>query len=74
MAQLDQLTAILNNLTTELANETAYRAVNGPKPSYTVQGKTVQWNDYLKTMTEEIASLRQLVQQEDIFELPMRGY
>lgn len=57
MASSDRLTRLKNirdNLEKELEDETAYRATNGPKPTYSVGGKNVDWNGYLSMMLKAI--------------------
>jgi hypothetical protein len=58
---LASLRTIRDNLVTELATETAYRATNGPKPTYTAGDKTTDWSGYLTTMQKLITELNQTI-------------
>ena len=57
-----RLTNIRDNLEKELEDHTQARredqaAGRGERTTYSVGGRSVQWNEYLKTMTEQIAAL-----------------
>ncbi len=78
MALVDELTIIQDNLVSELRTETAYRAAKGAKPTYSANGRTVQWSEYLKTMLESIAAVNQQILQEqnqnDPYEFQVHNY
>ncbi len=45
-----------------------------PKPTYTVGDKTVQWETYLKTLTDQLEVLEKARQRADgAFEIRSRG-
>lgn len=81
MASSDRLTRLENirtNLESELEDETAYRAANGPKPTYSVGGKSVDWNGYVRAMLELIKEANDQVQaaggDDGLYEYHVRGY
>lgn len=81
MAYMDDLVAARNSLATELKTEAAYRAANGPKPTYTANGRNVGWNEWLLAMTESIKDLNELIAEgdkaddaDDIYEQHVRAY
>lgn len=82
MATADRITRLTNirdQLEKELENETLRRynltaAGNPPPTTYTVQGKQVQWNEYLQTMRDTIKELNDLIAQNDPYELPIQAY
>jgi len=81
MAYLTDITAARDSLTTELKTEAAYRASNGPKPTYSANGRNVSWNEWLSTMTKSIKELNDLIAEgdqgddaENIYEHHSRGY
>ena len=63
-ADLPNLQAIKSNWIVTLANEAAYQALHGAKPSYSVDGKSVSWDEYRSVMTEKIKALNELIQVE----------
>lgn len=81
MAYLDDIVAARDSLVSELKTETAYRATNGPKPTYSANGRNVSWNEWLSTMTKAIKELNDLIADGDpeddtdqIYEHHSRGY
>jgi len=78
---IDDLRAARDNLAAELKGETAARRalVESGKPppvTYTANGRSVDWNGYLRAMREQIQELDDLITTsgEDPFELPMQGF
>lgn len=63
-ADLGNLQAIKSNLLAVLATETAWQVLNGPKPSYTLDGENYQWTEWRAQMLDKIATLNQLIQLE----------
>jgi hypothetical protein len=51
---LANLLTIRDNLCQELATETAYRVTNGPKPTYSIAGRSVSWMEYISGMQAAI--------------------
>ena len=74
MAYLDSIIAIRDNLVAEVLAETAYRASHGPKPTYSAGGRNVDWTGWLQAMQQQIDAYNHMIQNEEIYELPMRGY
>ena len=52
MAMLDDLITARDNLAAELATNSA-----SPQPSYSVAGRSIPWNEYRRSLLEEIESL-----------------
>ena len=76
-ASVDPLTNaqnMLNNLNTILANELAYEAANGPRPTYTVGGRSFDWAGWLAMMTDQIEKWMKIVAMLDTGEVHVRGY
>lgn len=40
-----------------------------PKPTYTIDGQTVAWADYFKTLTDQLAVIDEQLTSEDPFEI-----
>ena len=75
MALIDDLEDIRDNLVSELNTETAYCAANGPKPSYSANGRQVDWSTWLTVRLQAIADLNTMIAaQGEPFELVQRGY
>lgn len=81
MASSDRLTRLQNirdNLEKELEDATADFVANGPKPSYSVAGKSVDWNAYRAAMLDAIERAQRTVVQAGgdggLYEEHMRGY
>jgi hypothetical protein len=60
---LANLQAIQANWIAELALEAASTLVNGPKPSYSLDGESVQWEQYRDAMQKRIDNLYPLIQR-----------
>ena len=76
---VEQLKRIRQNLLDEIEEETAYRARNGAKPTYTSStGKHVDWNGWLKGMWEAIADVNAKIgvenAKDDPYELRTTGW
>ena len=79
MAFNDDIQAIRDNLVAELKAETAARRalVESGKPpptTYSANGRSVDWNGYLRAMREQIEGYNELLQKDEAFELPMEGF
>lgn len=78
MAYLDDLVSIRDNLVAELKAETARRASLGPKPTYSVGGKSVDWTGYVVAMQKLIADQNAFIiaagADGGLYEEHMRGY
>ncbi len=78
MAYIDNIQAARDSLSLEYANELAYRAANGPKPTYTVKGKQVDWSKYQAQMLLDLRELNALVLAAGgdggLYEEVTRGY
>ena len=74
MADIDDLKTIRSNLIGELKNETGRRkaltdAGQPPPATYSANGRSVDWNGYIRAMREEIAELDKLIDQQEPYEL-----
>lgn len=58
----ENLTAIRDGYAQTLATEAAYQAANGPKPSYSIDGETVNWDTWRDSMHAKIESLTKQIQ------------
>lgn len=81
MASADRLTRLVNirdNLEKELEDATAAFVLNGPKPSYSVSGKSVNWDTYRQSMLDAIERAQRAVVQAGgdggLYEEHVRGY
>jgi hypothetical protein len=82
-ANPDDLQAIRDNLIAELKGETARRAAlvaagNPPPTTYTVKGRSTDWNGYLTAMIAQIKEMNELViacgGDGGLYEQVLRGY
>ncbi len=78
MAFLDDLIAAQDNLAAELKAETAYRVLHGAKPTYTANGRNVDWSGWLAAMTKAIADINAMIlaeqNQNDPYEFQVHNY
>jgi hypothetical protein len=75
---LQNLQSIRSNLLQEVANETAYVAANGPKPTYSIDGQAVSWTEWLTARLAQIERLNDLLHKEtfealNVLELRIQG-
>ncbi len=68
------LQATADAILTEIANETALWAANGPKPSYSIDGQSVDWNQWLLLRRQGLMELYKLIQALQPYQLKTRGY
>lgn len=61
---LANLKSIKSNLLQVLADETAYQVTNGPKPSYSLDGESMSWNEWRGAILDKIQLLNNLIQNE----------
>lgn len=66
---LENLTTARDNIAARLAEITAI-----PKPSYDVDGQRVEWNDYFKALTDQLAKLNAAINGASIYEEESIGY
>ena len=59
MAALDDLTTAKTNIAAQLADMTA-----NPKPSYSVAGRSVSWDEHFRALTEMYEKLMNLIALE----------
>lgn len=59
MAVIDDLETAKANIAALLASITA-----NPKPDYSVDGKSVSWATYFRTLTEQLDAINKLIQTE----------
>jgi len=71
----DNLATVKANYMLLLATETAYQVANGPKPSYSLDGESYQWDTWRAAMLDKIEVINKLIQQEDgAFEVISYGH
>lgn len=71
----DNLATIKANYVLLLAEESAYQRKNGPKPSYSLDGESMQWESWRQMMLDKIETINRLIQQEDgAFEIRSIGH
>lgn len=58
---VENLKATRSSYLQTLATEAAYQAANGPKPSYTIDGETMQWDTWRDSMTAKIEVLTKMI-------------
>lgn len=68
MAYADDLVTIRDNLATVVKNETAAWVTNGPKATYSIDGQSVSWNEWLTTMMDRLAALDEQIAATSPFE------
>jgi hypothetical protein len=61
---LQNLQTIKSGLLSLLATETTYQLANGAKPSYSLDGESVQWTEWRDRMITKIGELNRLIQDE----------
>jgi len=61
----DNLNTIKANFMALLATETAYQVANGPKPTYSLDGESYQWDSWRQAMLDKIETINKLIQMED---------
>jgi len=66
---LEQLQTIRSQTLARIAEITA-----GPKPSYQIDGQSVSWNDYLKTLRETVSWCDRMMNAENPGSMMTRGY
>ncbi len=63
------------DLATLIATETAYQIINGPKPSYSLDGESYDWPGWIRATQEAIDKFDALIQREDgAFEVISYGH
>jgi hypothetical protein len=68
-----QLQAIYDNAATTLAAEIAYEAANGPKPSYSLNGRSYQWMEYKEAMVRFMEAMRKQINAAQPYIVRSRG-
>lgn len=58
---VDNLKAIRSSYITTLATEAAYQAANGPKPSYSIDGESVNWDAWRDSMMAKVDAVTELI-------------
>ena len=66
---LADLLATRDNITAQLADMTV-----NPKPSYTVDGQSVDWDAHFRTLSNKLDELNQVIQASEPFEIHTAGY
>lgn len=66
----------IENLTTARDNFAAKLAAisTSPKPTYTIDGQTVSWNDYYRMLMDGINSLNEQLAAGEPFEIHTQGF
>lgn len=60
----DNLLAIKTSLLQSLADETAYQAKHGPRTTYSLEGKSYDWNGWRSAILKQIMDLNALIVAE----------
>jgi hypothetical protein len=68
MSEQEDLATIAENIRAILVEITA-----NPKPSYSINGKSVSWESYKTSLMNDLRSLREM-SNEDPFEISSIGY
>lgn len=61
-SDVENLKATRSNLITILKTKTDEWVASGCPATYSIDGESVQWNDWVKSKSEEIQSLTQTIQ------------
>ena len=69
MTYIDSLKTARDNYASELATESA-----DPKPTYSIDGQTVQWDAYRASLTSKIKEANELIEQGEGYEVTSIGY
>lgn len=59
---LDNAIAAQNSLAASLAQETAYQAANGPRPSYSIGEQSYDWPGWRAATIQQIRDLSEVIQ------------
>ena len=66
---VENLTSTRDNTASVMATETAYWVTNGPKPSYSLDGESVSWDQWLTNMQAVLDKLdKQIAGLDDPYE------
>lgn len=66
---LENLTTARDQIAANLVEITA-----SPKPSYDIDGQRVEWTDYFKALTDQLARMNELLNGAEPFEEVSQGY
>ena len=69
MSDLEQIAAIKSSTLAQIAAVAAER-----KPSYTENGQSFSWTEYIDHLTRRVAWCNQMLAIEDPFEVETRGF
>ena len=69
MTYISDLEDARDNIATLLKNMTA-----NPKPSYSIDGQTIQWSAYFRMLTDKLETINQAISAGNPFEETMQGY
>lgn len=62
-AVLASLQAAREDLAEVIAAEMLYQSQNGPKPSYSVGGRSVQWPEWLRSSLDSMKEMDEAIQR-----------
>lgn len=57
------LKEIRSNIIASLKAETAYQVANGPKPSYSIDGESVNWDTWRDSMQRKVIEITEAILQ-----------
>lgn len=60
-SDVDNLKTIRSNYIATLATESSFQVANGPKPSYSIDGETVNWDTWRDSMTAKIDAITEMI-------------
>ena len=73
-SDVDNLRSIRSNYIATLAAESAAQVTNGPKPSYSLDGESVNWDTWRDSMMARIDSISKVIQNlQSPFVIRSRG-
>lgn len=64
-SDVDTLKAARSSLVATFAAEAAYQAANGPKPSYSIDGESVSWDEWRAATLKQIDDLSDVIVRLD---------
>lgn len=60
---LENLVTIRDGIASLIATEVAYQLTNGPKPSYSIDGESVDWPGWFAAMSDRLDSLNEQIKR-----------
>ena len=70
---LTALETLLNNLISLYNTEIAYQISNGPKPSYSIGNRSVSWDEWRKSIWDQIQQTLEMIAKLESFDLTQQA-